>query len=88
MCVGQNIALVEIHKFISQFVHHFNLELVNTERPWVTQSQWFPFSRNSGSKWQLGTMRIQGSSFAGVNVLLEQDLVIAGEPFEFIKRRT
>ncbi|MCJ1301043.1 hypothetical protein MMC08_003842 [Hypocenomyce scalaris] len=43
VCVGQNIALVEIHKFISQFVRHFDLKLINTERPWVTKSQWVSF---------------------------------------------
>lgn len=40
-CVGRNIALVEIHKFIAQFFRHFDAKLVNEEKPWVTKSQWF-----------------------------------------------
>jgi hypothetical protein len=32
-CVGMNIALVETHKFISQFVHYFEIELADKENP-------------------------------------------------------
>lgn len=42
-CVGKNLALVEIHKFIAQLLHQFDVELVNKDRPWVTRSQWFSY---------------------------------------------
>jgi hypothetical protein len=38
-CVGMNIALVETHKFISQFVRYFDIELVDKENHWKTRSQ-------------------------------------------------
>ncbi|CAI7613738.1 unnamed protein product [Penicillium pancosmium] len=44
-CVGKNIALVEIHKFIAQFFRHFDAKLVNEEKPWVTKSQWFSIQK-------------------------------------------
>ncbi|KAK1528389.1 uncharacterized protein CCOS01_06223 [Colletotrichum costaricense] len=34
MCMGRNIALVELHKFVAQFVHIFDFKLVNTDAPW------------------------------------------------------
>lgn len=40
-CIGRNLAIVEVYKYIASFVRHFDAELVNPERPWVTKSQWF-----------------------------------------------
>nr|KAK5432287.1 hypothetical protein LTR18_011194 [Exophiala xenobiotica] len=34
MCVGKNIALVEMHKFLAQFIYNFNFETVDAEKPW------------------------------------------------------
>ncbi|KAK1547879.1 hypothetical protein CPAR01_01846 [Colletotrichum paranaense] len=34
MCMGRNIAPVELHKFVAQFVHIFDFKLVNTDAPW------------------------------------------------------
>ena len=42
-CIGQNIALVEVYKFAAQFVRHFELEFVNKDRPWSTESSTFAF---------------------------------------------
>ncbi|OQE40057.1 hypothetical protein PENCOP_c006G00339 [Penicillium coprophilum] len=44
-CVGRNIALVEVHKFIAQFFRHFDPEVVNKEKPWVVRSQWFAIQK-------------------------------------------
>ncbi|KAJ9245288.1 hypothetical protein DTO169E5_1155 [Paecilomyces variotii] len=44
-CVGKNIALVEVHKFIAQFFRHFDAIVTNEERPWVTKSQWFSIQK-------------------------------------------
>lgn len=34
---------MEMYKFIAQFFRHFEAELVNTQKPWVTKTQWFAF---------------------------------------------
>ncbi|GAD99962.1 hypothetical protein NECHADRAFT_55911 [Paecilomyces variotii No. 5] len=44
-CVGKNIALVEVHKFIAQFFRHFDAIVTNKERPWATKSQWFSIQK-------------------------------------------
>lgn len=44
-CVGKNIALVEVHKFIAQFFRHFDAKVLNEDRPWVTKSQWFSIQK-------------------------------------------
>jgi hypothetical protein len=38
-CIGRNLALVEVHKYIAQFFRHFDAEIVNKDHPWVTKSQ-------------------------------------------------
>jgi cytochrome P450 len=40
-CVGRNLALVELHKFVGQFVRQFDAEFVNKEMPFKPRSQWF-----------------------------------------------
>lgn len=45
-CVGKNIALVEVHKYIAQFFRHFDGEVVNKEQPWKTKSQWFSIQKD------------------------------------------
>ncbi|KAJ5382246.1 hypothetical protein N7517_000157 [Penicillium concentricum] len=46
MCIGRNIALVEIHKFIAQLLRNFDVELVNLEVPWRITSVWFAFQHD------------------------------------------
>ncbi|EKG18598.1 Cytochrome P450 [Macrophomina phaseolina MS6] len=41
VCIGKNLALVEIHKFIFEVLHRFDVELLNKERPWIVKSLWF-----------------------------------------------
>ena len=43
VCLGQNIALVEVYKFAAQFVRHFELEAVDRDKPWTTKSATFVF---------------------------------------------
>ncbi|KAG4443116.1 hypothetical protein IFR05_001442 [Cadophora sp. M221] len=46
MCVGRNIALVEIHKFLAQMIRAFDVEIVNKERPYVMTSYWFSYQHD------------------------------------------
>ncbi|KAH9215932.1 cytochrome P450 [Leptodontidium sp. 2 PMI_412] len=46
MCVGRNIALVEIHKFLAQIIRAFDVEIVNKERPYVMKSYWFSYQHD------------------------------------------
>lgn len=41
MCIGRNLALVEIHKFIAQLLRNFDIAFENPEKPWKVHSQWF-----------------------------------------------
>ncbi|KAM0812517.1 putative Cytochrome P450 [Seiridium cardinale] len=43
MCIGKNIALVELHKFLAQFIHHYDFDLANKERPWHITTYWFAY---------------------------------------------
>lgn len=45
-CIGRNLALVTVHKYITQFVHRYNATLLNKKEPWRTKSQWFSFQAN------------------------------------------
>jgi cytochrome P450 len=45
-CIGRNLALVETYKYIAGFVRHFDAELVRSDQPWTTKSQWFAFPRD------------------------------------------
>ncbi len=38
-CIGRNLALIEVHKYVAQFFRHFDAEIVNKDQPWVTKSQ-------------------------------------------------
>ncbi|USW56079.1 Putative cytochrome P450 [Septoria linicola] len=40
-CIGKNLALVEVHKFVAQILHNFDLDFVNPAKPWRMHSQWF-----------------------------------------------
>ncbi|KAH6980715.1 cytochrome P450 [Ilyonectria sp. MPI-CAGE-AT-0026] len=42
-CVGRNLALVEIHKFIADFVRRYDAQFMNKQRPFVVKSQWFSY---------------------------------------------
>ncbi|PWY64453.1 cytochrome P450 [Aspergillus eucalypticola CBS 122712] len=43
MCIGRNIGLVEMLKFIALMLHTFEVELVDTTRPWWIESFWFAY---------------------------------------------
>ncbi|XRM40663.1 hypothetical protein ABZX51_003975 [Aspergillus tubingensis] len=43
MCIGRDIALVEMLKFIALMLHTFDIELVDTTRPWRIESFWFAY---------------------------------------------
>lgn len=45
-CVGKNLALVEMYRYVAQFFRNFDAELVRPERPWQTKTQWFAFQRD------------------------------------------
>jgi cytochrome P450 len=40
-CIGKNIALVELCKFIPQFLRVFKVDLVDLEKEWVEHNSWF-----------------------------------------------
>ncbi|KAH7355744.1 cytochrome P450 [Pyrenochaeta sp. MPI-SDFR-AT-0127] len=40
-CIGRNLALVELHKFVGQFARQFDAEFVNKQTPFKPRSQWF-----------------------------------------------
>ncbi|KAF3387027.1 Cytochrome P450 momooxygenase [Penicillium rolfsii] len=46
MCIGRNIALVELFKFMSQILHNFDVELVDEARPWRVQTFWFAYQHD------------------------------------------
>jgi hypothetical protein len=41
VCIGKNVALIELHKFLPQFLRSFNVELVDPEREWKEHNTWF-----------------------------------------------
>lgn len=45
-CIGRNLATVELYKYTAAFVRHFDASIVDTERPWVTKSQWFSYQKD------------------------------------------
>ncbi|PVH83865.1 cytochrome P450 [Cadophora sp. DSE1049] len=50
MCIGKNIALVEMHKFVAQLMWTFDFEFVNKDKPWRVTSQWFAFQHDMDLK--------------------------------------
>lgn len=40
-CIGRNIAMAEIHRFIPQFFRQFDIQLTNPEKEWVEHNTWF-----------------------------------------------
>ncbi|KAJ5963516.1 Pisatin demethylase [Penicillium vulpinum] len=46
MCVGKNIALVEIHKFLAQILRHFDVEIADKEKSWHVTSYWFAYQHD------------------------------------------
>ncbi|KAF4550341.1 Cytochrome P450-like protein 23 [Elsinoe fawcettii] len=46
MCIGRNIALVEVYKFVAQLVRNFDVEIVNPEQPWRVVSYWFAYQHD------------------------------------------
>ncbi|KAK5054410.1 hypothetical protein LTR84_001300 [Exophiala bonariae] len=46
MCVGRNIALVEIHKFVAQLLRNFDVGLVDPNKPWHITSYWFAYQHD------------------------------------------
>ena len=53
VCVGKNLATVEIHKFIADFVHRYNARFINPYRPYVVKSQWFSYQADMFLKLEL-----------------------------------
>ncbi|KAL4802468.1 cytochrome P450 [Aspergillus unguis] len=45
-CIGRNIAIVEISKFLAQFVRQFDFEFVNKRNPWTVTSAWSAHPHN------------------------------------------
>ncbi|KAH7067216.1 cytochrome P450 [Paraphoma chrysanthemicola] len=46
MCIGRNIALVEMHKFLGQFIRNFDFEIANKDQPWDIHTYWFAFQKD------------------------------------------
>ncbi|KAL2786641.1 cytochrome P450 [Aspergillus keveii] len=46
MCIGRNIALVELFKYMAQFLYNFDVELVDPARPWHVQTVWFAYQHD------------------------------------------
>ncbi|KAH7082090.1 cytochrome P450 [Paraphoma chrysanthemicola] len=42
-CIGKNIALVEIHKFIAQFIYNFDFALADPNDIWKITTYWFMY---------------------------------------------
>ncbi|KAK9774578.1 putative Cytochrome P450 [Seiridium cardinale] len=42
-CVGRNLALVEINKFVAEFCRRYDASFVNKDRPYRLVSQWFSY---------------------------------------------
>ncbi|WAO96068.1 Hypothetical protein NCS54_01372900 [Fusarium falciforme] len=40
-CIGKNISLLELYKFVPTILRRFELELVNPETPWKLHNAWF-----------------------------------------------
>ncbi|KAK7900757.1 Cytochrome p-450 [Exophiala xenobiotica] len=40
-CIGKNISILEMGKFIPQIFRHFDLEWASTESEWKTEAAWF-----------------------------------------------
>lgn len=46
MCVGKNIALVELNKFVAQLLRNFDIDFVDRERPWHIVTYWFAYQHD------------------------------------------
>ncbi|KAH7388967.1 cytochrome P450 [Cadophora sp. MPI-SDFR-AT-0126] len=46
MCVGRNIALVEIHKFLAQMIRAFDIDIVNKKQPYKMKTYWFSYQHD------------------------------------------
>ncbi|KAF1818617.1 putative P450 monooxygenase [Dissoconium aciculare CBS 342.82] len=40
-CIGKNISIMEMGKFVTQILRQFDVEFVNPEKPWSTNAAWF-----------------------------------------------
>ena len=40
MCIGKNIAMIQIYKFITGFYRHFSAELTYPDRQWSVVGNW------------------------------------------------
>ncbi|KAK6542792.1 hypothetical protein TWF694_006734 [Orbilia ellipsospora] len=50
MCIGKNVALVEIYLFVAQFIRHFDFELPDPKNPWRVTSYWFSMQHDFNLK--------------------------------------
>jgi cytochrome P450 len=42
ICVGRNLALLEIYKVVATLVRRFEIELAYPEKEWEVTCSWFP----------------------------------------------
>ena len=40
-CIGRNLAMLEIYRFVAEFCHRYDAEPVRPDSPYWTFSQWF-----------------------------------------------
>lgn len=40
-CIGKNVALVEVNKYVAQFVRQFDAEYLNASHPYKLRTVWF-----------------------------------------------
>ncbi|KAM5353477.1 hypothetical protein ACJ41O_000127 [Fusarium nematophilum] len=45
-CIGRNLALVEIFKFIADFVRRYDAKFTNERKPFTIKSQWFSVQKD------------------------------------------
>jgi cytochrome P450 len=51
ICIGRNLAQLEVYKIIATLVSRFEIELVDPDREWQVTGSWFP--RQKGIKCRL-----------------------------------
>ncbi|KAH7070390.1 cytochrome P450 [Paraphoma chrysanthemicola] len=57
-CIGKNIALVEIHKFIAQFIYNFDFALADPKDAWKITTYWFMYQYDFKMKISLRKDRV------------------------------
>ena len=52
MCVGRNMAMMQVFKFTAEFYRHFTAELVDPKKEWYVCGSWV--SKQSGMDMLVG----------------------------------